>query len=72
MMPRAMFDFVSFLVPAKENPGFSQPSNLNYEPEIVHNCLDMTVTSLLYHCKCITKFILLTRMLLGRKCVQFK
>ena len=33
----------------------------NYELEIVHNCLDMAVTSLLYHCKYITKFILLLR-----------
>jgi len=41
-------------------PGFSQSSNLSYELEIIHNCLDMAV-SLLYHCEYITKFILLMR-----------
>jgi len=40
----------------------------NYELQIVHNCLDMAVTSMVYHCKHINKFVLL----LGRKCVQFK
>jgi len=40
-----------------EIPGFWQSSNLNYEREIVNNCRDMAVTSLLNHCKYITKFI---------------
>jgi len=29
--------------------------------EVVHNCLDMAVTSLFHHCKYFTKFILLLR-----------
>jgi len=33
----------------------------NYELEIVHSCLDMAVATLLYHCKYITKLILLLR-----------
>ena len=33
----------------------------NYELKIVHNCLDMTVTSLMYDCKYINKFVLLPR-----------
>jgi len=40
---------------------------LNYEVEIVHNRLDMAVTTLMmYHC-CFCK-----SLLLGRKCVQFQ
>jgi len=31
----------------------------NYELQIVHNCLDMAVTSLMYHCQYINKFVLL-------------
>ena len=31
----------------------------NYELKIVYNCLDMAVTSLMYHCKYINKFLLL-------------
>ena len=33
----------------------------NYELKIVHNCLDMAVASLMYHCKYINKFILVLR-----------
>jgi len=40
---------------------FSQSSNLNYELKIVHNCLDMAITNLMYHCKNINKFVLLLR-----------
>jgi len=42
-------------------PILSQPSNLNYELEIVHNCLDTANTNLMYHCKYISKFVLLLR-----------
>jgi len=41
--------------------------------KIVHNCLEQAVTSLMYHCKFINKFVFLSAsLLLGRKCVQFQ
>ena len=41
--------------------------------KIVYNCLDMAVTSLMYHCKYINKCICFCKsLLLGHKCVQFK
>jgi len=43
-----------------KNPRFlSSQVILNYEPKIVHNCQNIAVTSLIYHCKYINKFILL-------------
>ena len=33
----------------------------NYELTTVHNCLDMAVASLMYHCKYIDKFVFLLR-----------
>jgi len=30
----------------------------NYELKIVHNCLNMAVTSMMHHCKYMNKFVL--------------
>jgi len=39
-----------------QNPRFLRSQVIkNYEFKIVHNCLDMVVTGLMYHCKCINK-----------------
>jgi len=58
------------------NPGFLHSQVIEtYELKIVHNCLDMTVTSLIYHTianTTINSFWFSENLLLGRKCVQFK
>jgi len=44
------------------NPRFFRSQVIsNYEFKIVHNCLDMAATSLMYHCKYIKNFVLLLR-----------
>ena len=45
-----------------QNPRFLRSQVIkNYQLKIVHNCLDMTVTSLMCHCKYINKFAVLLR-----------
>jgi len=45
-----------------KNPRFLRSQViLNYELEIVHNCRERAIISLMYHCKFINKFVLLQK-----------
>jgi len=59
-----------------KNPRFLRSQIiLNYERKIVHNCLNIAVTSLMYHGKystTINSFCFSKSLLLGCKCVQFQ
>jgi len=60
-------------VPVQNQWFFCSQVIYNYELVIVHNCLDMTVTALMHHCKSINNsFCFCKSLLLGCKCVRFK